>query len=227
MVHLSYMGVERGSFEPGMWEIAVLALLRERPMHPYQMQRLLRLRHKDEVLVLKRGSLYHAIRRLVDAGLIAVEATGREGNRPERTTYRIRPAGLEAFVNTLRRIVATPRREASEFMAAMSFLVHLEPEEAAKLLDERAQRLVDEMAERAAGLATARTHVGRINLLESEYLMAMKKAELAWVRGVKEEIRKGGLRWDLEAILREARLRGEYSRERSASRKSKKGESDE
>ena len=54
-------------------------------MHPYQMQRLLRLRHKDEILVLKRGSLYHAIGRLMRAGLIAVKTTGREGKRPERT----------------------------------------------------------------------------------------------------------------------------------------------
>src|SRR5215471_8848631 len=134
------MGNESQSVELGMWEIAVLSLLRERPMHPYQMQHLLRLRHKDKILVLKRGSLYHAIRRLVGWGLIAVEGTGREGKRPERTTYRILPAGLEAFVNTLRRIVATPRHEASEFMAAMSFLVHVEPKEAMMLLAKRAQR---------------------------------------------------------------------------------------
>jgi DNA-binding PadR family transcriptional regulator len=111
------------ALELGIWEIAVLALLREAPMHPYQMQRLLRLRHKDEILVLKRGSLYHAIGRLMRAGLIAVKTTGREGKRPERTTYRIMPAGRDALVNTLRKIVATPRRESSEFMAAMSFMV--------------------------------------------------------------------------------------------------------
>src|SRR5215472_10811392 len=106
--------------ELGMWEIAVLALLREAPMHPYQMQRLLHLRHKDEILVLKRGSLYHAIGRLMRSGLIAVKGTGREGKRPERTTYRILPAGRDALMNTHRKIVATRRRESSEFMAGMS-----------------------------------------------------------------------------------------------------------
>jgi DNA-binding PadR family transcriptional regulator len=210
------MGNESQSFELGTWELAVLALLRERPMHPYQMQHLLRLRHKDEILVLKRGSLYHAIRRLVGWGLIAVEATGREGKRPERTTYRIRPAGLAAFVNTVHRIVATPRHEASEFTAAMSFLVYVEPKEATKLLEERAQRLMDEIAERAAGLRGAAKHVERINLIESEYLLAMKKAELVWVRALTEEIRKGSLKWDLEVILKDARQGGEYSQERSA-----------
>jgi DNA-binding PadR family transcriptional regulator len=68
--------------ELGIWEIAVLALLREAPMHPYQMQRLLRDRHKDEILALKRGSLYHAIARVLRAGLIEIESTSREGRRP-------------------------------------------------------------------------------------------------------------------------------------------------
>lgn len=174
-------------------------------MHPYQMQRLLRLRHKDEILVLKRGSLYHAIGRLMRAGLIAVKTTSREGKRPERTTYRIMPAGRDAFVKTLRKIVATPRRESSEFMAAMSFLVFLEPGEAVRQIEERSRKLKVEIAQLTAGLASASTHVLRINLLESEYLLAMLKAERQWVREIGKEIQAGRLRWDLQAIFREVR----------------------
>jgi DNA-binding PadR family transcriptional regulator len=50
-----------------LWDVAVLACLRERPMHPYEIQRVLRTRRKDDVLVLKRGSLYEAIARLGSA----------------------------------------------------------------------------------------------------------------------------------------------------------------
>jgi DNA-binding PadR family transcriptional regulator len=203
--------------ELGIWEIAVLALLREAPMHPYQMQRLLRLRHKDEILVLKRGSLYHAIGRLMRAGLIAVKTTGREGKRPERTTYRIMPAGRDALVNTLRKIVATPRRESSEFMAAMSFMVFLDPDEAARQLKERAQKLKAEIEQLTAGLATASSHVLRINLLESEYLLAMLKAELLWVQEIGKEIQAGRLTWDLETIFREV-----PAKHHAAGRKEKK-----
>jgi len=174
-------------------------------MHPYQMQRLLYLRHKDEILVLKRGSLYHAIGRLIRSGLIAVKATGREGKRPERTTYRILPAGRDALMNTLGKIVATPRRESSEFMAGMSFLVLLNPDEAGRQLKERARNLNAEVAQLTAGLANASTHVLRINLIESEYLLAMLKAELRWVREIGKEIQAGKLRWDVKAIFREVR----------------------
>ena len=44
-----------------LWSLAVLAMLRERSMHPYEMQRVMHQRHTDELLSLKRGSLYHAI----------------------------------------------------------------------------------------------------------------------------------------------------------------------
>jgi DNA-binding PadR family transcriptional regulator len=191
--------------ELGIWEIAVLALLREAPMHPYQMQSLLRSRHKDEILALKRGSLYHAIGRLVRDALIAARSTQREGRRPERTTYGITAAGRKEFARVLRQIIAVPRRESSEFMAAMSFLVHLKPAEALPRLEERARFLAEEIAHRSAGIAAASRHVLRINLVESEYLIAMLKAELAWVRALVAEISAGKLAWDLKTVLKEAR----------------------
>jgi DNA-binding PadR family transcriptional regulator len=204
------------TFTPGTWEITVLSLLREAPMHPYQMQRLLKLRHKDEILALKRGSLYHAIRRLVQPGLIAVEKTGREGNRPERTTYRITPEGEQAFVEALRRIVSAPVREPSECMIAMSFLVHLDPTEAHELLEKRGAALESEIAGTRAGLARGATFVDRINLIESEYLLAMLRAELAWIRNLEADIREGKLAWNLDTILR-----GAESDRRAASKRRK------
>lgn len=195
---MSYM--DRGL---GMWDISVLALLREAPMHPYQMQRLLRVRHKEAILVLKRGSLYHAIDRLERQGFIKVKTITREGKRPERTVYRITPQGLDALLGKLREIVAKPRREPSEFMAAMSFLIHLEPTEGVLRLAERSERLKTQIAELTAGVAGASAHVSRINLIESEYLLMMLRGELAWVRALKKEIEEGTLTWDRNAIFRD------------------------
>ena len=188
----------------GIWEITVLSLLRESPMHPYQMQRLLRDRHKDEILVLKRGSLYHAIGRLVRAELIRAKDVTRNGRRPERTTYAITAAGRREFISALRGIIAIPHRESSEFMAAMSFLVHLTPAEATPRLEERCLRLEKQIAEYNGVLETVSERVARINLVESEYLVAMLEAELAWIRGLINEINSSKLTWDLKTILKEA-----------------------
>src|SRR6516164_2293319 len=113
-----------------LWALTVLCLLRWRPMHPYEMQRLIRQCHKDEFLDLKRGSLYHAIDRLQRAGLIEVVETSREGQRPERTIYRLTENGEREVFDWLRELLAKPAREPSQFLAALSFLPNLTPEDA-------------------------------------------------------------------------------------------------
>lgn len=185
------------------WEVAVLAFLREGPMHPYQMQRLLRERHKDELLALKRGSLYHAINKLAKAALIRPVGTDREGRRPERTTYRITRKGAEAFDESLSAMLEVPRLERSDFFAGLSFLVYLSPLEAAERLAARASRLESEIAQLTKRLRVARRRVDRINLIEGEYLAAIRRAELRWVRGVLDELRSGRFSWRLEEILQQ------------------------
>ena len=110
-------------------------------MHPYQMLRLLRQRHKDDVLVLKRGSLYHAIHRLEGAGLIEAVTVGREGRRPERTTYQLTGKGEQQLVDWLKERISRVQRSPSEFMGTLSFLVHLSPKVAAVHLEARVQAL--------------------------------------------------------------------------------------
>jgi DNA-binding PadR family transcriptional regulator len=187
----------------GLWELAVLALLRERPMHPYQMQLLLRERRKDELLALKRGSLYHAIGRLERAGFITAIKTGRAGRRPERTIYRLTATGGSELTRWLREMVAVPKRESSEFMACMSFLLHLDPHDAVGQLEQRAKRLKTEIQELRSLLKSVVARVGRINVLESEYLITMRKAELDWVRGIVKDIRSSSLVWDFTQLVKQ------------------------
>lgn len=174
-------------------------------MHPYQMQRLLRDRHKNEVLALKRGSLYHAINRLTRSGLIEAVAVGRQGRRPERTTYRLTRGGDGEVVRWLRERIATPQKEPSEFVASLNFLVYLTPKDSLAQLESRAQILEYQIAALDVALERLAVFVDRINRIESEYLLAMWRAELEWVRGRAAELRSGALSWDLKTILKEAR----------------------
>jgi hypothetical protein len=61
-----------------------------------------------------------------------------------------------------------------------------------------------EVAQRTAGLAAASAHVLRINLIESEYLLEILKAERAWTSRLEKEVREGKLTWNLKEILRDA-----------------------
>jgi DNA-binding PadR family transcriptional regulator len=186
---------------PSLWDLVVLSMLHEGTMHPYEMQRLLRERHKDELLVLKRGSLYHAINRLLRFGFIDAVEIGRNGRRPERTTYQITPAGEQALTAWLRQMVSVPQRETTEFTAALSFLVYLNPEDATSLLQLRARALGHEIQGLGEALQTLEKRVGRINMIESEYLIAMRKAELKWVNGLIVELQSGQFTWDLREII--------------------------
>jgi DNA-binding PadR family transcriptional regulator len=183
-------------------------------MHPYEMQSLIRLRHKDEVLVLKKGSLYHAIGRLERAGLIEAQETTRNGRRPERTTYKIVPAGEQELLRWLKQLIATPTHEASQFMASLSFLVYLSPEIAAAQMELRVKSLEKEIAGLGTSMEAALPlAVSRINLLETEYLRSMRIAELAWVRSLIQDLQSGALTWDLEKILSSARAQKNQAQE--------------
>ena len=158
------------------------------------MQKLLHLRHKDDLLVLKRGSLYHAIHRLERASLIEVVRTARQGKRPERTTYCITARGKKELVRWLQQMIpALLGQESSDLMAALSFLPFLTIEDAAKRLEERSRALEAQIARITESMSVVSSWVDRIHLIESEYLCAMLQAELEWVRGLEKEIRSGNL----------------------------------
>src|SRR5262249_17512130 len=169
---------------------------------PYEMQRLIRERKKDQFLDLKRGSLYHAIARLVRAGLIEAVATTREGRRPERTGYPLNEPGEREPAAWLRELLAKPVDGPTQVFPAVSLLVYLPPDDVLEQLGVRAHRLECEIAGLDAALKELVPRIGRLVLLESEYARAMRQAELEWVRSLIGELRSGVLSWDTETLLR-------------------------
>jgi DNA-binding PadR family transcriptional regulator len=171
-------------------------------MHPYELRRRIREWHKDDFLDLKRGSLYHAIERLTRQGAIEPVETTREGRRPERTVYRLTEAGERQMLQWLQDMLARPMREPTQFFAALSFLPHLSPENVQAQLQQRAAALEAEIAGLDAVLQTMVPRIGRLVLIEVEYAQAMRRAELAWVRSLQNELQTGTLRWDTQQCLR-------------------------
>jgi DNA-binding PadR family transcriptional regulator len=175
--------------------LAVMALLYERPMHPYEMVTLMRERGKHESVRLRYSSLYSVVAALEREGLIVSKETVREGRRPERTIYEITGAGREEFLTWLRELLREPVKEYTQFAAGLSFLPGLPPEEAVALLEERVGRLEKETAEMRSRLDAAMEQYGlpRLFLVESEHELMLREAELGWVRKIVEEIEAGTL----------------------------------
>ncbi len=121
--------------------LAVMALLYERPMHPYEMVSLMRERAKHESIRLRYSSLYSVVESLQREGLIQPLETVREGRRPEKTVYGLTDEGRVEFLSWLRELLSEPVKEYTQFAAGLTFLAGLPPAEAAALLEERVRRL--------------------------------------------------------------------------------------
>jgi DNA-binding PadR family transcriptional regulator len=174
--------------------LAVMALLYERPMHPYEMVSVMRERGQHESVRLRYSSLYSVVEALGREGLISPRETVREGRRPERTVYGLTEAGRVEFLSWLRELLREPAKEYTQFAAGLTFLAALPPSEALALLEERTRLLEEQTGEMRSRLdAVMEGGLSRLFLLENEHEMVLREAELEWVRGLVREIETGGL----------------------------------
>jgi DNA-binding PadR family transcriptional regulator len=200
--------------------LAVMALLYERPMHPYEMVSLMRERGKHESVRLKYSSLYSVVEALEREGLILSLETVREGRRPERTIYGLTEAGRVEFLTWLRELLREPAKEYTRFAAGLTFLPALSPDEAAGLLEERVRLLEAEVEEMRALLdGVMERGLSRLFLIESEHELVLREAELRWVRELVREIQDGRLggmdEWESFHADREAEDAGKTRKEDS------------
>jgi len=191
---------------PSPLALTVLFMLIGGPLHPYEMQRRMKLWGKDQVVNLaQRASLYKTIERLHQAGLIDVRQTERDQRFPERTVYELTTAGMRVGREWLIDMLSTPRNEFPRFPAALSFVFGLAPDEALAVLDHRAAVLRDNLVRLEHDLAGDSGPLPpRVTLLDADYLRAITDAELRWVSGVVDELRSGALTWSGEELAEAA-----------------------
>jgi DNA-binding PadR family transcriptional regulator len=181
------MGKSKQSSNP--LALAVLVLLFERPMHPYEIAATLRIRNKGGSIKLRYGSLYTVIDGLQEEGLIEVKETVREGRRPERTIYKLTPAGLKRMREWMHELLGTPVKEYPQFEAALSLLPAVPPDEAVALLEARVDRLSVMCEELRAAIEVAVKHVEALFLVENEYRLALLEAERQFIEGLIQRIK--------------------------------------
>jgi DNA-binding PadR family transcriptional regulator len=193
--------------------LAVLALLSERPMHPYEMSNTLRERAKEESIKLNYGSLYSVVETLRRHELIDVQETIREGRRPERTIYAITDRGRVELVDWMTELLSLPVKEFTQFEAALSLMPVIPPDDVRRLLETRLVRLDAEIAAVGGVMdAMARQGMPYLFAIEADYARALKRAEREFVADLIDKIKKGTL--DGVDVWRRAHESGELPSER-------------
>lgn len=174
--------------------LAVLSLLNERPMHPYEIATVMRQRELSSVIKLNFGSLYSTIEALQREELIAPLETQREGRYPERTVYTTTEAGRAELHDWLRSLLREPTPEYTPFGAALAFLVNLSPDEVIALIEEHLRHLVSQVTGLRSlieqGLSMG---VDRLFLVEDNYAAALLEARSAFLQQLIREMRDGTL----------------------------------
>lgn len=164
--------------------LAVLSYLTQGPMHPYELSRTLRTNGDARSIKFNHGSLYMVVQQLARAGLIAEQGTSRDGQRPERTVYALTDAGRAELRDWLSELVREPHHEYPQFVAALSLIGALRPQEVLALLRTRLGRLAELRTEiRTIIDDTLAGGVHPLFMVEEEYRLALLEADATFVEG--------------------------------------------
>lgn len=171
--------------------LAVLSAVVVQPMHRYEIAARLRNWGKDNDMSIKWGSLYTVVDNLAKHGFLEITGSERDGARPERTIYAITEAGRAELTDWTRELIAEPEPEQRRFLAGLSVLAVLPPDEVIELLSSRIAKLDKTVAETRAQLAALDGTVPWLFLVEEDYALAMLAAESAWARGLRDSLADG------------------------------------
>jgi DNA-binding PadR family transcriptional regulator len=174
-----------------MLELAVLGLLKERPMHGYQLSREL----SEQLGGLRRvsyGSLYPTLRRLERDGAVEATGPGASGGR-RKTVYRITPEGEALFLELLEEPTPDGQGEDARFRVRLAFFRYLSPEKRIRLMERRRAGLQERLDEiKAAAHGPAEEDDYQRALLE--HGRAATEADIAWLNGlIQQERTKYGI----------------------------------
>jgi DNA-binding PadR family transcriptional regulator len=171
--------------------LAVLSCLAQRPMHPYEIAATLREQGKDASIKINYGSLYTVVESLLRRGLIEERETVREGRRPERTVYGITRAGRGEHDDWLGEMISRPAAEFTQFEAALSLMGGLPPEDVLPLLEQRRTLLHMQVnADRSTYDMCLEQGLPEVFIVELDYRIALRKAELGFVEDLVRRVRE-------------------------------------
>jgi DNA-binding PadR family transcriptional regulator len=177
--------------QPGMVELPVLGLLKDRAMHGYELRKQLG-GMLGPLWQVSWGSLYPTLRRLAKEGAVekvvepspprkrksaAKSPTLGPGRR--KTVYRITPKGEAMFAAMLEETAAAV--DAEHFTMKLAFFRYLNPETRLALLERRRAYLQDKLAQFKSNLREYRERIDSYTLSLQRHGMSSTESDIAWI----------------------------------------------
>jgi DNA-binding PadR family transcriptional regulator len=172
--------------------LLILGALRfMQPAHGYAVREELESWDADKWANIAYGSIYHALNKMADEGLVRAGDAESVDNRPARTTYVITDQGEQEFQRLLHDYWWNFRSPIDPFFPAMSFMTELPEEDMMSALLER-RSAVDGELRRYEGLIE-QFSIGKPPhvVLQGKLWIARLEAELRWLDEVIDLVLSG------------------------------------
>jgi DNA-binding PadR family transcriptional regulator len=116
-------------------EAALLGLLHEEPMHPYQIEKTIQFRDMRSWTEISMSSIYKTLSSLEKRNLVKSDVKISQQNRPQKT-FRLTSKGRKAIRDKVRELLARPETVIWQFDLGNYFMDVLEDGEIVGALDE-------------------------------------------------------------------------------------------
>ena len=178
-----------------MLELAILGLLKQQPMHGYQLSRELG-GSLGGFWRVSYGSLYPTLRRLERDGLVSPVPGENIGGR-RKTVFGITEHGERAFLELLQETPNDSSTEDTRFRVRLAFFRYLPPETRIRLLERRRVYLTERLATIDDSLRT-REGADDYTLSLIEHGRSATRSDIEWLAGLIQNERTNTNTRDLE-----------------------------
>ena len=173
-----------------MLELAVLGLLKEKPMHGYELKQ----RLEEQLGPFGRfsyGSLYPTLKHLSAEG--AVEMDLPKGETPRRkNVYRITPSGEALFEQLLEESGPSFTEERNAFMLRLAFFRYMKPETRTRLLEGRRGYLQGRLTKMATTMKNWKDRMDAYSVELMRYGVNEAEHDIRWLDDMLEAERRNG-----------------------------------
>lgn len=166
-------------------DLIILSLLRQRPMHGYEIQQTIQTSRVDVWTNVLSGSIYYALNKMEKEGLIRTEAEERTGARL-RKIYAITEQGERYFKEKVREsLTLAPHSVKSDFVLGLTWIDELPREEAKPLLEQNVKELEATLEQWKLGKEIKRQY-GLPPIAEASFdnAIALLELDIAYLRKV-------------------------------------------
>jgi DNA-binding PadR family transcriptional regulator len=173
-----------------MLELAVLGLLKEKPMHGYELKQRL-IEQLGPFGRFSYGSLYPTLKRLAKEG--AVETDLPKGETPRRkNVYRVTEDGEILFKELLEESGPSITEERNAFMLRLAFFRYMKPETRQRILEGRRGYLQNYLQKMGVSFKKARDKVDTWNEQLTNYAVNEAEHDIRWLDDMLEAERRNG-----------------------------------